>query len=222
MMTDLLIVDTSDKVIGHGEKLILHVNGILHRAFSVFIFARNGKQLLLQRRAMHKYHSGGKWSNACCSHPRQNPLKVSELNQRLLEELRFNPQCQSICDIGKEPEGSYVFCGKLRYQAWFNALSEHEIDHVFVLFVNEPDELCIKPNPDEVSATQLVTLPELVTWVDDEPGNFSAWFLPTFLLAYRAIYAECLRCSIPAITPAKLICLLRHKVSDNIQVDEII
>ena len=59
MMTDLLIVDTSDKVIGHGEKLILHVNGILHRAFSVFIFARNGKQLLLQRRAMHKYHSGG-------------------------------------------------------------------------------------------------------------------------------------------------------------------
>ena len=222
MTTDLLIVDASDQVTGRGEKLRVHAGGTLHRAFSVFIFAWERQQLLLQRRALRKYHSGGKWSNACCSHPRRDPLTASELNQRLAEELRCLPPCRSICSVGDPPEGRYVFCGKLRYQAWFDGLSEHEMDHVFVLFTDKASQLRLQPNPEEADAVRWVALPELIAWIQHQPEAFSAWFLPTFLLAYRAIYAECQCRKIPAITPEQLAQRLDGKRSGQVRVDGIL
>ena len=89
-MEDLLVlVDENDREIGWREKMEVHVAGKLHRAFSVFIFDRNQKKMLLQKRAEGKYHSGGLWSNACCSHPRKGEGMEAALSRRLEEELGF-------------------------------------------------------------------------------------------------------------------------------------
>ena len=83
----IILVDEQDCEIGYGEKLDVHIKAQLHRAFSIFVFDWTERKMLIQKRAEGKYHSGGKWCNACCSHPRKGEVMEEALARRLQEEL---------------------------------------------------------------------------------------------------------------------------------------
>ena len=127
-----MLVDESDAEVGEGEKLDVHRTGALHRAFSVFAFNAAG-ELLLQRRALGKYHSGGLWTNSACGHPRPGEAVADAARRRLFEELGIG--CGEL-----RPAGVY------RYRAELADLVENELDHLLVTdVVDEP-----RPDPDEV------------------------------------------------------------------------
>ena len=135
----IILVDEQDKEIGFGEKLDVHVKEQLHRAFSVFIFDPKSQKMLIQKRAEGKYHSGGKWSNACCSHPRKGEIMEEALARRLQEELGFwMPERLNVFTYPEFPDemniNNIVEVGHFTYYAKFDGLSEHEIDHVFVYY----------------------------------------------------------------------------------------
>ena len=115
-MEEVILVDEHDREIGSGEKLQIHQEGKLHRAFSVLVF--NWKQeLLLQKRKETKYHSGGLWTNTCCSHPRPGELTLEAAQRRLHEEMGLTCPLREV--------GNFI------YRAEFeNGLIEHEYDHV--------------------------------------------------------------------------------------------
>lgn len=156
----LIWVDLFDKEIGSGDKLETHVKNQLHRAFSVYII-HDGK-MLIQQRALGKYHSGGLWANACCSHPRWGETLEDAVQKRLEEELGIP---QGTC----APEELFSF----NYFSQYDGLSEYEIDHVFV--VDYAGGITI--DPDEIMDTRWVDLDELQQEVEAEPQKFSTWFL---------------------------------------------
>lgn len=175
MMEQLLIlVDEHDEIIGYGEKLETHVKEQLHRAFSIFIVDRTTDKILIQQRAFGKYHSGGKWSNACCSHPRKGEEIEAALSARLKEELGLDVE-----QVG----GSFHYMGKFTYYAPFEGLSEHEIDKVFVYEIPETAVNSICVNPEEAAAVKWMSLSEIDTWYLREPEAFSAWFKEALELA---------------------------------------
>ena len=117
-LTQVILVDVNDRQIGIMEKMKAHQQGSLHRAFSVFIFNKKG-EMLLQQRALNKYHSGGLWTNACCSHPLPGEETIAAAKRRLQEELGFEIPVEKVFDFV--------------YKADFdNGLTEHEFDHVYV------------------------------------------------------------------------------------------
>lgn len=157
MSQSLILVDKDDNETGFSEKLFAHQNGLLHRAFSVFIFNSRG-ELLLQRRAENKYHSGGLWSNTCCSHPCKGEEMEETIQRRLKEEM------------GMECETEFKF--KFIYQKHFeNGLTEHELDHVYF---GKSDEIP-SADPMEVQDWKYVTLRQLQIDINLYPENFSAW-----------------------------------------------
>src|SRR4051812_27807392 len=128
----VILVNERDEALDQMEKIEAHKKGLLHRAFSVFIF-NSKREMLLQRRAAGKYHSGGLWSNACCSHPYPGEATDAAAVRRLKEELGFSTAVHKAFDF--------------TYRAAFdNGLTEHEFDHVFVGEYNG----VIRPNADEV------------------------------------------------------------------------
>lgn len=158
-MEYVVLVDEQDNPIGKMEKQQAHVEGLLHRAFSVFIF-NSEKKLLLQKRASSKYHCGGLWTNTCCSHPRENEKTQDAANRRLQEEMGMH------CEI--QPIFSFV------YRAEFeNGLTEHEFDHVFF---GQSDNTP-KINLDEVEDFRYISLEELQAEIKEAPQNFTPWFL---------------------------------------------
>ena len=98
----VILVDDSDRQIGVAEKLQVHRDGLLHRAFSIFILNSQG-QLLLQQRAKHKYHSGGLWTNTCCSHPRDQETTLIAAHRRLQEEMGFDCELQELFSFVYQP-----------------------------------------------------------------------------------------------------------------------
>ncbi len=128
----VVLVDENDKPVGTEEKLKAHQDGKLHRAFSVFIF-NSQKQLLLQRRALSKYHSAGLWTNTCCSHPRPEESVLASAHRRLQEEMGFDCELKEIFNF--------------KYKADFdNGLVEHEFDHVIIGYhdqnpISNPNEV---------------------------------------------------------------------------------
>jgi isopentenyl-diphosphate delta-isomerase len=153
----VILVDKNDKEIGMGEKLKIHQEGKLHRAFSIFVFNSKG-ELLLQQRAKSKYHSGGLWTNTCCSHPRPGEPIEKAIHRRLKEEMGFD------CDL--KEIFSFTYKSKLD-----NDIFEHELDHVFVgKFNGKP-----MPNPTEVDKWKWVGLEELKKDIQKNPDNYSYW-----------------------------------------------
>ena len=139
----VILVDENDQEIGSMEKQEAHEKGLLHRAFSVFVFNEN-KELLLQQRALTKYHSAGLWTNTCCSHPRIGETIEQAAHRRLTEEMGFD--CELITKT------SFI------YKAAFeNGLTEHEFDHVLVGNFNGE----ISFNPTEVKNFKWINLEEL-------------------------------------------------------------
>ncbi|GGE64744.1 isopentenyl-diphosphate delta-isomerase [Pedobacter psychrotolerans] len=157
MEDQVILVDVNDFPVGYMEKLEAHQKGILHRAFSIFIF--NSKdELLLQQRAINKYHSGGLWTNTCCSHPKPGENNLEAANRRLMEEM------------GMKTDLSYAF--NFTYRAAFdNGLIEHEFDHVFF---GKSDLLPIL-NREEVENFKYLSLPSLKEELQRNPDDYTPW-----------------------------------------------
>ena len=161
-MEKVILVNEQDGEIGTIEKMEAHRNGILHRAFSIFIF-NDKKEMLLQQRAMNKYHSGGLWTNACCSHPRPGELTGAAATRRLKEELGFETKLEKIFDF--------------KYKAAFeNGLIENEFDHVFAGVYNDE----INFNRNEVQDICFRSMQEIESNLQTHPNKFTAWFLIAF------------------------------------------
>jgi isopentenyl-diphosphate delta-isomerase len=153
----VILVDEQDQPIGTMEKMEAHLSGLLHRAFSVFIFNSKG-DLLLQQRALDKYHSPGLWTNTCCSHPRPAEDTLSAAHRRLYEEMGINSELK------------YGF--HFTYKADFgNNLTEHEYDHVFFGL----SDVLPQPNPAEVAAFKYLSLTDLEHDLKVNPDQYSAW-----------------------------------------------
>ncbi len=154
----VVLVDENDRPIGVSEKLAAHRKGLLHRAFSIFIFNEQG-HMLLQKRAEHKYHSGGLWSNACCSHPRPGESLLQAVRRRLREELGIT------CPIKK----AFDFIYRIHLT---RGLIEHELDHVFYGLYNGK----IHPNPDEVADYRWMKIDSLLSSLRFQPEKYTEWF----------------------------------------------
>jgi isopentenyl-diphosphate delta-isomerase len=153
----ILTVDEKDNVIGKGEKIKVHREGKLHRAFSIFVFNSKGK-LLLQKRAKSKYHSGGLWTNTCCSHQRDGETLEKAVHRRLKEEMGFDCELKEV----------FTFTYRVKFD---DGLSENEYDHVFFgKFDGKPD-----PNPDEVDDWKWVSLEELRKDIQKNPDDYTYW-----------------------------------------------
>ena len=161
-MQTVILVNENDEVTGTAEKMEAHRKGLLHRAFSIFVFNNKG-EMLMQQRALEKYHSGGLWTNACCSHPRPGEKTDEAARRRLKEELGFETSLIEIFDF--------------IYKAEFvNGLAEFEYDHVYV---GEYDGV-IQPEQEEVMDFCFRGMPEIRNLIKHNPEKFTAWFLIAF------------------------------------------
>lgn len=145
-------------MLGSMEKIEAHEKGLLHRAFSVFIFNPEG-EMLLQQRALNKYHSPGLWSNACCSHPHPGEDVIVAAQARLKQELGFTTPLKKVFD----------FTYKVSFE---NGLTENEFDHVFV----GEYEGEIRSNPEEVEAYLFKPIDDIKLQLKDNPEIYTAWF----------------------------------------------
>lgn len=157
-MEEVILVNEHDEQSGTMGKLEAHLQARLHRAFSVFIFNNKG-DMLLQQRAHAKYHSGGLWSNACCSHPRPGEETLRAAHRRLKEELGFETDLHKI----------FHFTYKT---AFTNGLTEHEFDHVFA----GRYEGDIQPDSLEVSNYTFKSMKEIKENLELSPQKYTAWF----------------------------------------------
>ncbi len=158
----VILVTEKDDAIGVMDKLQAHAEGVLHRAFSIFVFNTQGA-MLLQQRARHKYHSGGLWTNACCSHPRPGESVIGAAKRRLKEEMGFETAVEKIFHF--------------TYQAEFdNGLKEYEFDHVLTGEYNGP----VSFNPEEVQATCYKSMYEIEKELQESPHTYTAWFRLAF------------------------------------------
>jgi len=155
---NVIIVDSSGKMISSMDKMEAHRLGVLHRAFSVFIFNSKG-QLLLQQRAFNKYHSGGLWTNTCCSHPRFGEENLHAAHRRLMEEM------------GIDTELTELFQFTYRH-VFDNGLIEHEYDHVFTGVSDQIPGI----NPNEVAAFRYIDIDALILEISEKPDEYTAWF----------------------------------------------
>lgn len=156
------MVTENDEATDTMEKMEAHKKGVLHRAFSVFIFNEEG-QMLLQKRAATKYHGAGLWSNACCSHPYLNETPQTGAERRLQEELGFSTTLKKV----------FHFIYKAAVE---NNLIEHEFDHVFFGRYNGS----ISFNKEEVAAVAYLDITELEQKIEEEPAKFTTWFRIVF------------------------------------------
>jgi isopentenyl-diphosphate delta-isomerase len=154
----VLHVDENDNLIGLVPKLKAHQEGLLHRAVSVLIFNENG-DWLLQKRADEKYHSGGLWSNTCCSHPYPHEEVLEASHRRLMEEMGMK------CELNK----AYSFTYKAELD---NDLIENEIDHLFIGITNDLPLV----NLDEVSEFKYLSGQDLENDINENPQNYTEWF----------------------------------------------
>lgn len=157
MEEKVILVDKNDNQIGLMEKMEAHEKALLHRAFSIFVFNKKG-ELLIQQRALSKYHSAGEWANTCCSHQRDGESTLEAAHRRLMEEMGF--------DVDLEEVFSFTY-----KKAFGNGLTEHEFDHVlFGSFEGEPIM-----NPEEVGDWKYISLTQLNEEIKAEPSKYTIW-----------------------------------------------
>lgn len=154
----VILVDADDRPVGTAFKHEAHLDGLLHRAVSVLLFNSRG-EALLQRRAEGKYHSGGLWANACCTHPAPGEACGAAAERRLREELGIAARLRPL--------------GTFRYRAELDGgMIEHELDH---LFIGRSDARPT-PDPEEVAACRYLPPEALREEVSRHPERFAVWF----------------------------------------------
>lgn len=159
----VILVNESDQEIGIMEKLEAHEKGLLHRAFSIFLVNNKG-QILLQQRALSKYHTPGLWTNTCCSHPAPGETIQDAAIRRLNEEMGIS---------GIELNFLFDF---IYYKEFPNGLIEHEFDHVLIGKFNGEPQL----NPNEANDARWMYPEEIHEWIELNPDNFTYWFKLAF------------------------------------------
>ena len=167
---NVVLVDRNDNPMGLMPKLEAHEKGVLHRAFSVFILNRKG-QLMLQRRALDKYHSPGLWTNTCCSHPRESESNIEAGVRRLKEEMGFTTPLKSM----------FSFIYKSKFD---NGLTEHEFDHVLLGYYDKQPFI----NTIEVSEWKWMSLDKIILEIKNKPEDFTVWFKIIFERFFNHIY----------------------------------
>lgn len=154
----VILVDEQDNDIGVMEKIKAHQEGLLHRAFSVFIF-NHKDELLLQQRSLSKYHSAGLWTNTCCSHPRPNETIKDAANRRLYEEMGMS------CDL--KIKTNFIY--KTSFE---NGLIEHEFDYVFIGSTNQNPHI----NKEEVENYKWMSIADIKKDIISNPNQYTSWF----------------------------------------------
>ncbi|MDH4089609.1 MAG: isopentenyl-diphosphate Delta-isomerase [Cyclobacteriaceae bacterium] len=157
-MDEIILVDENDNAIGTMEKMEAHRKGVLHRAFSVILFNSRG-EVLLQKRAKKKYHSGGLWTNTCCSHPSPDESTKDASRRRLMQEM----------GIDLQPEFAFKFVYKTDLD---HDLVEHEYDHVFIGAFDGIPVI----NKDEVDEWKFMNLQSLRIDIEQSPEAYTEWF----------------------------------------------
>ncbi|EDP95701.1 isopentenyl-diphosphate Delta-isomerase [Kordia algicida OT-1] len=169
---NVILVNENDEQIGLMEKIEAHEKALLHRAFSVFILNDKG-ELMLQQRALHKYHSPGLWTNTCCSHQRDGESNISAGKRRLQEEMGFVTElAEAVSFIYKAP--------------FDNGLTEHEYDHVMVGTYNDEPTI----NPDEVASWKWMDVQAVKEDIAANPDEYTAWFKIIFDKFYEHIKVD--------------------------------
>jgi isopentenyl-diphosphate delta-isomerase len=158
----VILVNELDEAIGEMEKMEAHQKALLHRAFSIFL-VNNRNEMLLQQRAINKYHCGGLWSNTCCSHPMPGESVLDAAKRRLSEELGIN------CDL----EIVFNFIYRIEFE---NGLTEHEFDHVLLGYYNGP----IQSNPNEVMDFKWMPIEAIFSEIFNNASHYTPWFLIAF------------------------------------------
>lgn len=165
----VILVNENDEQIGLMPKMEAHQKAVLHRAFSVFIF-NDKNELMLQQRAMSKYHSPGLWTNTCCSHQRDGETNIEAGKRRLQEEMGFVTELKETT--------SFI------YKAPFdNGLTEHELDHIMVGHYNEEPTI----NKVEVEDWKWMDLEDVKVDIALHPQNYTEWFKIIFDKFYQHI-----------------------------------
>ena len=169
MKEKVILVNEKDEQIGLMEKIEAHAKALLHRAFSVFVY-NDKNEVMLQQRALSKYHSPGLWTNTCCSHQREGESNIDAGKRRLMEEMGFTTELEETI--------SFI------YKAPFdNGLSEHEFDYILIgKYDGEPNI-----NPDEVVAWKWMSLEAIKKDLQENPANYTAWFKIIFDKHYNTI-----------------------------------
>ena len=172
MEEKVILVNEKDEPIGLMGKMEAHEKGLLHRAFSVFIF--NSKQeVLLQQRAACKYHSPNLWTNTCCSHPRAGETNQQAGERRLQEEMGLQVPLQEVF--------SFI------YKAPFdNGLTEHEYDHVLIGYSDAQPQI----NPEEVASWKWLSLEAIKEDILQAPEQYTAWFKIIFEEFYHHLLSK--------------------------------
>lgn len=168
----LILVNEQDQEIGVAEKMEAHQKGLLHRAFSIFIF-NDKNELLLQQRALEKYHSGGLWTNTCCSHPIVGETIQESIERKLFQEMGMKTKCNF----------AFSFIYKVQFS---NDLFEHELDHVYIGFSNDKPE----PNPEEVMNYKYASIEEISNLMKLHPNAFTEWFKICFQQTVNYLQAQ--------------------------------
>lgn len=170
-MSKVILVNGEDEPLGIMDKLEAHKKGLLHRAFSIFIFNSRG-EMLLQQRASDKYHSGGLWTNACCSHPMPGEETIAAAERRLREEMGFDTTIVK----------AFSFIYKTHFD---NGLIEHEVDHVFTGTFDG----MVNPDPSEVSSFSFHSIDFIRHNIQSAPELYTSWFKIAFpkLESYLAV-----------------------------------
>ncbi len=168
----VILVDENDVQIGLMPKMEAHEKALLHRAFSVFVF-NDKNELMLQQRALDKYHSPGLWTNTCCSHQRDGESNLAAGKRRLFEEMGFVTELKETT--------SFI------YKAPFdNGLTEHELDHILVgTYKGTP-----KPNKDEVGGWKWMAIDAVKLDVVERPELYTEWFKIIFDKFYNFLNQE--------------------------------
>jgi isopentenyl-diphosphate delta-isomerase len=161
-MEKIILVDFNDKEIGLYEKIEAHQKALLHRAFSVFLIDKD--KILLQRRALNKYHCGGLWTNSCCSHVRSGESVSDAAIRRVNEELGIN--ISKVLEIG---HFIYNF-------PFDNGLTEYEYDHVLVAEYKGN----VYFNPEEVDSISWVSIEEIEKDLLVNAAAYTPWFITSF------------------------------------------
>ena len=157
MTQSLILVDPRDRQIGTGEKMDVHRKGLLHRCFSIVVYNDRG-EMLLQKRAASKYHSGGLWTNTCCGHPLDGEDTAEAAHRRLFEEMGF--------DCPLKERLTFIYQADLDH-----GMKEHEFDHLFVgIFNGEP-----VPNPEEADGYRWVLPQTVLKEIEEAPDTYTVW-----------------------------------------------